>query len=697
MSSNPAFTALALAVVGALPAAPAAAADDQNTDSMEEITVTATRNSQGRPVSSIPGSATVIGREEIEKQARLTGDLGQILSNTVPGLGPSSQSLTNFGQQLRGNDFLILIDGVPQTTPLRNVSKQLRSINPSSIEQVEVIRGAVATYGFGATGGIINIVTRGGPDEDPGSRARTSVGVKGAPEELDDSLGGFFTQGFSGRSGETDYAFNVHVEETGGQFDADGNRIAPDAFGQGGGRADSEEIDLQAKVGREIAENQRLQLSLNHYEIEQDSNFVTDADPNDPAFAVRGEPRGRDPGIDNTSLSLDHTAREVYGGTLSTQLYYQDYETRFSFFPGYATGPGQSALFSEKFGLRFAHDRPVFGSSNIVYGIDAHEDTTSQPVLDGRTSVPEIEQRSYAPFVQLEVPVGDDLLVRGGVRHEEIRLDVPTFTNETASPATRTTLQGDDLDYDETVFNVGAVYYLSDRQELFAAFSQGFSVADVGRVLRTASATGSTTSVDSVDPEAKVVDNHEIGWRGFFGDVDISASVFYTTSDLGSTFDSNLNIVRQEEEIYGVELDGEWRTTEAVTLGGTFSWQEGKADTDDDGDVDAYLPATRISPPKLTLFGEYAGNGWDSRLQLTRFDDRSRNDYTGGFGSVDVEGYTLVDASVSIDAGPGTLDVGIDNLLNEDYNTAIGQVYGSFQQFVPGRGRSFRLSYSMDY
>lgn len=672
---------------------------DQQAAALAPVTVTATRNSRGRPKTAIPGSVTIIEREELLAQSRITADLGEILADTVPGLGPSTQSLTNFGQQLRGRDFLILIDGVPQTTPLRAVSKQLRTISPASIERVEVIRGAVATYGFGATGGIINIVTRSGASVAEGRRLSTGFGATGSLTHPSDSLGGYVQQAVSGRSGDTDYRFSLHAESTGGGFNADGRRIAPDAYGQGGGRDDSSELDLQTQLGHQLSADQQLRLSLSRYRIIQDSELVTDGNADDPAFGVPGPPKGTDPGIRNTSVSLDHEWRRLAGGALSTQIYYQDYETRFSFFEGYATGPGQSELLSEKLGLRLAHDRGLWGSASIVYGLDALRDETSQSLIDGRTSVPAIEQRSYAPFAQLEQPLGSRLLLRGGVRHERVALDVPTFTNETADPDARTQVAGGSLDYDETVFNIGAVLDIAAGQEVFAAFSQGFSVADVGRVLRTISASGSADSVSAINPEAQVVDNYELGWRGAFASFNAEVSVFMTRSDLGATFDEQLNISRQKEEVYGVELSGDWQLHQKLSLGGSLSLQEGEADTDGDGSVDAYLPATRISPPKGTLHLSWraADGGWDARLQATRFADRDRSPYIGGFGSVDVSGYTLVDASTSLAVGPGRLSLGIDNLLNEEYLTATGQVYGSFQQGVPGRGASLRLGYSVAY
>lgn len=650
------------------------------------ITVTATRTSQGRPVSSVPGSVTVIPAEEIEKRARSTDDFGEILAEIVPGLGPSSESLTNFGQNLRGREFLILIDGVPQNTPLRNVSKQLRSIHPSAIERIEVIRGSVATYGFGATGGIVNIITRAGDPDAP--RFRTELGTS----DLEDYS---VEQGIQGSTQDTTYTLNLSARDTGGSFNADGRRIAPDAFLQGGGLDDAREFNVQGQLSRQLTARQRLRLAANYYRIRQDTDFVMDDDPRDPAFAVPGDPQGKDPGTENLSLTIDHTLEALLGGTLSSQLYFQDFETRFSFF-----GDRQTALESEKVGARLAHERP-FGSVVAVYGADFLRDETGQPVIfgEGELSTPFIEQVSYAPFVQLELPIGERWLLRGGVRHEELELEVDDYTTVFISPDT---VQGGRLDYSETVFNLGAVYFIDDRQEVFASFSQGFSVADIGRVLRTTSA----SSVEAVNPEAQVVDNYELGWRGAFQRLDASASVFFNTSDLGTSFDEDLNLLRQKEEIYGFELTADYRVSDPWTLGGTFSWQEGKADTDDDGSVDAYLPVTRISPPKLTAYAEYAPTErWDARVQLTRFFDRDRDEYSADFGGVDTDAYTVVDLSLTAALGPGRMALGVNNLFNQDFIVPVGRAFGAlgeqfdqdFRQDVPGRGRVFSLSYAIQY
>ncbi len=108
---------------------------------LEEIVVSATRTET--PVSELARSVSVVEREEIERQSDLDRNLGSILGKTVPGFGPSTQSLSNFGQTLRGRDFLTLIDGVPQTTQLRTTARDLNTIDPEAIERIEVVRGGL--------------------------------------------------------------------------------------------------------------------------------------------------------------------------------------------------------------------------------------------------------------------------------------------------------------------------------------------------------------------------------------------------------------------------------------------------------------------------------------------------------------------------------------------------------------------------
>ncbi len=694
---------LCIALTTAALTSGAIAADTNGDAQLSTIRVSPTGTSQGRPISAVPGSVTVIEREDIEKQARTTQDMGEILSNLVPGFGLSSENLTNFGQNLRGRSFLVMIDGVPQNAVLRQGEKHLRSIAPEAVERVEVIRGAVATYGVGSTGGIINFITKSGEGiEDP--EAETKVGVTGQ-EENSDSLGGRIYQGLRGESGALDYSVNVSQQETGSWYDGDGDLIPPDGFvSQGGGLAESTETNFQTKLGYQLAQDQRLRLAFNYFDHTQSAEHTRvdgsgDPDTDEPTRAVDGEPPGKDPGTENLNLSLDYTAANFLGGTLSAQLYHQDYETVFGYYPFY-NPPGQTFLETEHTGGRISHDRPLGERFNAIYGLDVGREVTSQSFFDGRTSIGELEQTNFAPFLQLEADLTDNLRLRGGVRHERASVEVPTFQDEGGIFGPPGTVSAGEIEYDDTLFNLGAVFYLSDRQEVFASYSQGFDIADLGRELRSRSAAGTDVDADDFEPNPKVVDNYELGWRGYYRRWEATATAYYSTSDEGTTFGGppDFPLQKQKENVYGVELTGEYQASDAWTLGGTASWQEGRLDTNDDGDVDEDLNNIRISAPKLTLFGEYEPNSsWSARLQGMHVFDRDKFDDSAAFGEGEVNGYTLVDASVQADAGPGHLSFGIDNLFDEQYITQLGQAYNLANNVVAGRGRAYSLTYTVRY
>src|SRR3546814_12932057 len=57
-----------------------------------------------------------------------------------------------------------MVDGIPQSTPLRDGKRSGFTVDPAFVERVEVIYGANAIQGVGATGGVINYVTTTAPE-----------------------------------------------------------------------------------------------------------------------------------------------------------------------------------------------------------------------------------------------------------------------------------------------------------------------------------------------------------------------------------------------------------------------------------------------------------------------------------------------------------------------------------------------------
>ncbi|MFC0185979.1 carboxypeptidase-like regulatory domain-containing protein [Pseudarcicella hirudinis] len=131
---------------------------EESNSQLNEVIVSASRRTES--LAETPSSVTVIGSKEIEAQSAISPNIANIIAYAVPGLGASTNQTGNFGQTLRGRNVLVLIDGIPQSTPLRAGSRDIRTIDPTVIERVEVIKGATAIYGNGADGGLINYITK---------------------------------------------------------------------------------------------------------------------------------------------------------------------------------------------------------------------------------------------------------------------------------------------------------------------------------------------------------------------------------------------------------------------------------------------------------------------------------------------------------------------------------------------------------
>ena len=161
---------LALASLGAL----------ANDSELETIVVTGSRTPTR--ISDLPRSAWVVSSEEIIEQARAGVPLKELLGQLVPSLDVGPQGRTNFGQNLRGRSVLVMIDGVSLNSS-RGVSRQFDSIDPYNIERIEVLSGASAMHGGGATGGVVNIVTKRGSK---GLQFSTELGLRSGFETSED-------------------------------------------------------------------------------------------------------------------------------------------------------------------------------------------------------------------------------------------------------------------------------------------------------------------------------------------------------------------------------------------------------------------------------------------------------------------------------------------------------------------------------
>lgn len=688
---------------------------------LDEVVVRATR--MAMPLSAVSGAVTVLDRADLQQQAAVGEGLGDLLGKLVPGLGVSTGSPSIYGQSLRGRTVSVMIDGVPQSTT-RNTSRDLATIDPSMIERVEVIRGATAIYGDGATGGIINVITRRPAGLD--TRFTTDVTLGNSLSAPGEGLEGRITQTVTGRREAVDFTASASFGQTGGFYDAEGDLIPSDPYGQGG-LASTTSYGLHGKVGYE-RRGQRLRLTLNHFSAEQETAYVTDpsVDTLPPgtakASALKGLHLDENQGSYNTVASLDYDYAGLPGGRVHAQLFYRDYLTRFSPFDGrpYAVYRNiiQSYLESQKFGARLEFEKTLHQATELTLltGFDYTDERTRQPVaiIDSTTYdqsggmvyekvgerpwVPLMNPRKLGVFAQVAWQPTARLDLQGGLRYEPTRMHIDDFTTLVGNQVV-----GGEVDYDPLLFNAGVVLHLTRVSDVYASFSQGFSLTDLGLLLRNAA---DGFQVGNRTLKAQKVNNVEAGTRATWAHLRGSVAAFYNESDLGTTSAGlDKGVVRAPERVYGVEATLDAQPLRKLMLGGTFTWTEGENDVNEDGEYVA-LNSFRIQPLKITGYLQHATRpGWTNRLQVLYSGSRDRafeerpNPQVVGFGEHRVESYVVVDLISTFDVGPGTLRAGIQNLLNRQYYPVVSQLMwnGRNSSYAAAPGATLTLGYTLTY
>ncbi|MGK0152287.1 TonB-dependent siderophore receptor [Pseudomonas putida] len=693
---------------------------------MAQMEITASRTSSS--LVSATRQSTVLEHEQLQELRQGSESLATVLAKAIPGMSDSSRTVTEYGQTLRGRSMLVMVDGVPLNTN-RDSSRNLANIDPALIERVEVIRGSSAIYGSGATGGIISITTRPAGGE---NRAETSLGATSPLSRLgSDGLGGQFQQYFAGSQGAVDYSFDFGTRHIGASYDAHGDRIAPEP--SQGDLFDSNIYNIGGKLGLHIDENQRIQLAVSHYDARQDTDYATDPSVaklpagSVPANAIKGLDLDEQNRIRNTLVNLEYENLDILGSRLSAQMYYRDYFTRFTPFDARAVATrggnvDQIMQNSEVFGSRLTLRTPLgdSGSTELVWGGDYNQERSDMPldvfdpaaydasgglVFDktGKlTYMPPLRTRSAGAFAQLQHRFDEHWSIDGGLRYEYSTAEfddfVPLSESTAASPVA---VKGGDIHYDAVLSNLGIVYSPVLGQDIYASFSQGFQLPDVGIQLRNARR---GFDIDASNLEPVKTNNYELGWRGELGSNTLGTlALFYTTSKLGDvqSFNNGLMLTRTKERIYGAEASADWLSDDAVWgAGGSATWMRGREKPDGKGWQD--MTGYRVPPLKLTAYVQYKPTlDWSNRLQATFFDGKDyRLDGVDSFGRHQVSSYTTVDlvSQYQISADD-KVSVGIQNLFNRDYYPLYSQLLrnNNNTSHLPAPGTVLTASYTHNW
>jgi len=672
--------------------------------SLDEIVITAGRKAEN--IATIPSSVTIISQKEMEKQMNVTTDISTILSNLVPGLGAATNKGSSYSQTLRGRPLLVLIDGIPQSTPLMNGARDIRSISPFAIERVEVIKGATAIYGNGSTGGIINYITK----KNKGKQSfggTTVLGTSFNPAHSSGTLGYKVSQSFAGKYKKWNYSVGASLDYNGLQRSGDGQ-----VLGQTDGLSNMYQKNLFAQITYDINDNSSIKAFYNGYSSLQHAKYISKGGKygSEPTIGVSGTNPGENGGTPyNHNMMLGYSNSDLF---LGSQLDVTFYMNSFSSMNQYVEkgtawyGPGQTRINSNKKGLRVNLNTPfvVFGMpSEVTYGVDWLNDVTDQDLTDGRVYIPKMDMVNVAPYAQLKVDIIDNLIFKTGIRYENATVKVNDFNTIAIGPNNEGSIfvKGGTIPYKTTLFNAGLRYNKYEVFNPFVSFSQGFAINELGRILRRAK----ESTLDQLETDPIVTNNYEVGFSSRFSIFSFTGSYYVSTSKLGANLvdigNGFLAAQREPERVHGFELTAEATLSPQWTVGGFYAYVEGKAEFDDGSKV--YLNGSRIAPPKATAFVYYTPNDklnvqlyWLYSGSRDHFDPNEKGKYKNGEGPVTNINLFNIASTYTLNKS-WKFSVGIENLFNKDYYPIMSQFRGLDTEYTKGNGMQANLTMQYNF
>ena len=672
----------------------------------DEIVVTAARTNL--PASALPLTVDVIDRETLSRQVAVSGSIVDAVSALLPSFSPTREKITGFGETLRGRSPLYAINGIPQTTPIRDGARDGYTIDPFFVDRIEVIYGSNALQGIGATGGVVNQVTVRAPKENGWSGRALFQGNSG-DDFSGASLGGKVGALLNLRRGRFDATAGAAFERRGVFLDGRGRRIGLD--GNQSEIQDTDSLSFFGRVGVDLSDTARLEVIANRFRLEGNNHYVP-VDGNRALGIPATSRRGETPGQPSTGLaemvSASLTDSDLAGGAFTFQGFYNRTSDTFAggilaTFQDARIAPvgtlfDQSRNVSRKIGGKISYERavPGFEALTLTAGFDALIDRTKQDLVQtGRVWVPQTDFRSLAPFGQANLKLFDGVVrLAGGVRYENVQLDIPNYTTLASAGARAVT--GGKPSFERALWNGGVVLEPIKGIRAYGAYAEGYTIADIGRVLRGISQPNIRIT-DFLDLTPVISNNRELGVEVTQGPLDASATYYWSSSDLGQVLvrgnDGFFNVVRQPIDIEGLEVNLAVRTPlPGLKVGTSFSHVKGRTDTNGDGKMDADLDGANISPDRLNLTLDYNRGRFSARLQGRYYLSRR---FQGQPIANDFVGYQLFDAYVAYALPAGRVMLSVQNLGNADYVTYYSDTQGPTDnaRFYTGRGRNFTLSW----
>ena len=321
----------------------------------------------------------------------------------------------------------------------------------------------------------------------------------------------------------------------------------------------------------------------------------------------------------------------------------------------------------------------------------------------------EAQQQNSAFYLQDTLQLNERLSLTAGARRERLSIDATDRYNATApggafgsgAPA------GSQSEF-SNAYELGVRYQLGAQTSLHARTGSSFRFANVDELYETSAAF--TNQFQFLRPQK--ARTHEVGYETRGAAAHVRAAL-YTMEvrdeihlDAFSNGIGNTNLPPSRRR--GLELDGQWLATKAVTLGAAYSYIDAQF-------REGVLPGSAFSQLNVQLAGRSVplvprnklsvNAAWaisaNTRLSAVanyvgaQFMDNDEGNTLG----VKIPAYTVVDMKLSYRRGPWRAGLAVNNLLGKSYyNYAVrSQFVADRYNVYPLPERNFSVNVAYDF
>jgi len=547
------------------------------------------------------------------------------LLNTVPGLLVEQQGgaggLT--AVSIRGgeaNFTLVLMDGIPLNDPTnsRGGSFDFSNLDPSLIERIEIVRGPQsAVYGSDALAGVINIITRRGQSE-----ASQQLRVERGENDFSDT---YFSA--SGELAEWRYAVDLAQRDSGEQ--TEGSRRETDHANL--------RLDWRPQQGQLISASYRY--------LDGDSSSFPEQSGG-PDFATSDALDESEYRENTYTLSWQMEVSKTWSSLLRASRFERD-EVYLS--PGISpydeVPPNAADTEFERQQIQWVNTLDILDNLQLDIGADYREEEgDSVGFLEfGGFSLPTnftLDRSTTGAFVDVRADVAAGISLQGSVRYD--------------SP--------DDMD-SETTVKLGGKYRLNQMLTLSANWGEGFKLPSffaLGHAL-----------VGNPDLQPETAESWDVG-AAFSPTENLQLELVYFSNDYENlvTFDPLLftNVNSAQVKSSGAELQVGWTPNPNFRLQAQSTYID--MDLEDDSPVLLGRPEWKAGVTGLWSISER----WSTALDYQWTGEQYASSlHTGTTVVEELDDYQQLDWSLRWRAHKWLqLELAVDNVLDEDYQTAVG-------------------------